>query len=100
MRNEIGVNICMYKETGRWSQTVSKYYYSTKNLIAGDVRISWLTISEEDAQSVIQRLGLIKNENEKFICYNCKAHIRMMRIYKALADRARERAQKENVQPA
>jgi hypothetical protein len=94
MQKEIGVNIYLYKETGRWRQQVKQFYYSNKNLIAGDITISSLNISEEEAQYVIQQLGLVKDETDKFINYNCKAHIRMMRIYKALADREREKTEK------
>jgi hypothetical protein len=100
MKKEIGVNIYQYKETGGWRQQVKQFYYSNKNLIAGDITISSITISEEEAQSVIQKLGLVKDETDKFINYNCKAHIRMMRIYKAVADKFRDREQKENLQPA
>lgn len=100
MKKEIGVSICQSKQFGKFYQRTSVYYYNIKNLVAGSISVSWLSLSEEDAQSVIERLGLVKSDDEHFVNYNCKAHIRMMCIYQQLADKVKAREQKENLQPA
>lgn len=84
MRTEaVGVNIIYNKEVGVYYQKTSLYYFYPKSNMAGDFSLSWVTISEHDANVVIQQLKLKKGEeDDRYIHYDHKLKLKMLAIYK------------------
>lgn len=82
----IGVNIYYSKETKLFYQSTSLYYFYLKSNIAGDFKLSWTSISEYDANTVIEQLKLTKSEDDKFINYDHKLKLKMLAIYKKNAE--------------
>lgn len=92
MRTEaVGVNIYYNKQTKVFYQSTSLYYFYPKSDMAGDFKLSFTTVSEHDANTVIEQLKLTKSEDDKYINYDHKLKLKMLAIYKKNLQRLNEK---------
>ncbi len=73
---EIGINIFRVKMGGAYYQVTCQYTFHPSILHASSKQISFLRISEEEAQLVIEMLNLKMRQTESFTKWACKQEIK------------------------